>query len=218
MSRSILIAGAMAALLGTSAAHATLMRGTFAGTMDSGTDTTGVFGTASANLAGDTITGTFTYDTAKFGTSVSGGVNTATGSSTGALSVTITINGHSHTFTDHTSAAITLDTNLSDANYANSNVQGTSVSENVTVDLENLIASFVNSTSLTAPFSTNDPADSSSTSTFFINDTGPSLAASGSFTVASLTVQAVASPEPMSLALVGVGVLGIAGARRRGRA
>jgi len=47
-------------------AQATIVTGTFTGVMEAGTDTYGYFGTAGFNVLGQTITGTFQYDTSTF--------------------------------------------------------------------------------------------------------------------------------------------------------
>ena len=60
MSRAFIALSFAALLLGPVAAHATIMTGSFSGTMTDGTDTSGVFGTSGADLSNDVLTGTFT--------------------------------------------------------------------------------------------------------------------------------------------------------------
>jgi hypothetical protein len=211
MSSKILAAVVGVALFGPMTAQATIVDGSFSGTLSSGTDTTGVFGTPGADLTNDAITGTFSYDTSLLSQSVVGSQNTATGTSLGALTVTITIGSFSHTFTDNTSSSVFLDdSSASEVTLMNAN-SGGGMSENFFLDASDLITPFILSTDLTAPFSTNDPFSSSGT--FFINDTGPSVVAGGAFTLGTLTVQAV--PEPTGLAVLMVGIGGIMARRTR---
>lgn len=51
-------------LSGADRAEAAMVNGSFTGVMDGGTDTYGYFGTAGYNVTGQTITGTFSYDSA----------------------------------------------------------------------------------------------------------------------------------------------------------
>jgi hypothetical protein len=218
MSRNIITFIAGALLLASPAAHATVMEGDFSGTINSpggGSDVTGVFGEAAGtDLSGDPVTGTFTYNTALLSQSISGGVNNATGTGLGALTVTLTINGVNYTFTDNSSASILLDTNASEATIQNANTTGGS-NDSFSLDASDLFNPFITSTDLTATWSTTNPF--SSTGSFAIDDAGAE--ASGSFTLGTFEVTGqVAAPEPASMALLGVGLAGIAGCRgRRGR-
>jgi len=214
MSHRIIASLACSLLLAPAAAHATVMEGDFSGTIDNGTDVTGVFGTP-GDLTGDSVTGTFTYNTALFSQVTAGGVNTATGTGIGALTVTLSINGHSHTFTDNTSAGLLLDTNASEATIESANSTGGNA-ENFFLDASDPITPFITSTSLTATWSTTNPFSSSGT--FAIID--PGAGAGGAFTLGTFEVTGQApspTPEPAGMALLAVGLGGVAAVRRRRR-
>lgn len=85
--------------LSPSIASATIVEVDWSGTIVSGTDNTGTFGAVGANLAGDTYTTTYIYDTS-VGTIVSGGTvgqqlvgGTRVGTTSASLGASITING-----------------------------------------------------------------------------------------------------------------------------
>jgi hypothetical protein len=219
MSHKLAAAAAIALILGPAAARATDMSGSFSGTIGTGTDTTGVFGTPGAVLDGDPVTGTFVYDTSLFSQAVAGSTNTATGTGLGALTVTLTINDVSHIFTDNTSSSIFLDDAASEVTYQTDDTSGgggSNLAENFFLDVEDPITPFVPSTNLTDGYTTTDPF--SSNGSFAIVDTGPNAQASGSFTLGTLTVAQEAVPEPVSGSLLVVGLAGLAAARRRRRA
>jgi len=110
--RRLAYAGALVATLCASTANAVVVTGTFSGIVPPDSppngfccsyDNTGVFGSV-GSLVGKTVTGTFRYDTSKFG----GGLEFndprlsiyEQASNAGAVTITNTINGHTVTITD----------------------------------------------------------------------------------------------------------------------
>lgn len=212
-----LVGGAL--LLGSAAAQATIVDGSFSGTLvGAGTDSTGVFGAVGDLPDADAVTGTFVYDTSLLSQSIVGTQNTASGTGLGALTVTLTINGVSHTFTDNTSSSVTIDDSISELNLATADTAGTA-DETFALEADDALNPFITSTDLTQTFSTSD-AFLSSLGTFFIDDTSPNALATGSFSITSIstTTGSNSVPEPVSMAVLAVGMAGIAGVRkRRGR-
>jgi hypothetical protein len=220
MSRNLIAFAAAASLLSPVAAHAIIIDGSFSGTMSDGTDVSGVFGEpASTDLTGDPVTGTFVYDSSLFTGVPAGSTETYTNTATGALTVTVTINGVSHTFTDSANSSIYLDdSGTSEVQYvanASSVSGGTTINDTFDLDVLDPGDPFVTSTSLDQSFSTSDAT--TLTGSFSIIDTGPAQTASGDFTISTLQQgpAPAATPEPASMALLGVGLAGIAAVRRR---
>jgi len=219
MSRKMIAALVGALCLGPVAAHATVMAGTFAGVLSEGTDYTGVFGPANTDLSGDPITGTFTYDTNLFSQSISDGQNTATGTGLGALTATIAIGGFTYTFTDPTSSSVFLDdgsvSGQSELTLQSTKNPNAGVNESFYLDISDPFTAFVASTDLTQSISATDPF--SQIASFSIQDTGPGVAASGGFTVETLTTTTARSPipEPASLLVLATALGVFAGARTR---
>jgi hypothetical protein len=223
MSRKLIALAACAMLFSPMAARATVVSGSFSGTLDgSGAgDITGVFGSPGSFTAGEAITGTFVYDTALFGQAVSGGTNTATGTGLGALTVVLTINGINHTFTDQTSSSVFLDdgavsfNNEMTLNTLNTSTSGGSTfDESFTLDAQDPLSSFLSGTDLVQSF-TESPF--TSVGAFVIQDGGPSVVAGGGFSIDTLTLNGAQSsaPEPASMTVLLVGLAGILGVRKR---
>ncbi len=219
------IAAAMAgaSLLGPVAAQATMVDGSFSGTLSDGTDGTGVFGfTPGTDLTGDTVTGTFVYNTNLFTSAPSGSTDNYIGTGPGALTVTLTINGVSHTFTDSANSSLYLDSSgTSEVTYQSdaSSVSGsTTVNDTFLLDVFDPFTPLVASTSLDQSFSTSNPY--SSTGSFTINDGDPTLQATGDFTLGTLSQAPLTTgvPEPASVTLLLAGVAGISAGRARRRA
>ena len=219
MSHKIIAAAAFAIVLGPMAAQATVIDGSFSGTLTGGDDTTGVFGPASSDLTGEAISGTFDYVTTLLTPSVSGSQNTLTGTASGALTVTVTINGFSHTFTDNTSSSLFLDSGASQITITSANAPSGGVDEDFSLEADDIFTPFITSTDPSQTFSTSD-AFLNSQGQFVIDDAGPTVQANGQFTIESIstTTATTSTPEPASLTVLGIGLAGIAGARgwRRG--
>jgi len=210
-----IIAAAFAIMLGPVAAHATVIDGSFSGTLTSGVDTTGVFGPASSDLTGDAITGTFVYVTTSLTPSVSGSQNTLTGTGPGALTVTVTIDGVSHTFTDNTSSSIFLDSGASQITITSADAPSGGVDEDFSLEADDIFTPFITSTDPAQTFNTSD-AYLNSQGQFVIDDAGPTVEANGQFIIASIstTTATTSTPEPASLILLCTGLAGITGLRR----
>ena len=205
------IALALGLLLLPVASHAALVTGSFTGTIDSGFDTTGVFGDPETDLGGAAITGSYVYDSSLFTQIVDPSTNNATGTGLGGLTVTLTIGGGSHIFSDATSSSIYLDTGASEITLQSANNPDANTSEIFYLDALDVLNPFVLSTDLLQSFSALSPAISSGT--FTINNLGPDAVATGSFTVTSLAQEAI--PEPYGIALFLTGLAGLSVGRKR---
>jgi hypothetical protein len=223
MSHKLIALSLGALLLGPAAAHATIMTGSFTGTMTAGTDQDNLFGLGvGADLTGDTVTGTFVYDTTKFsaGAPISGTVQ-YTATSTGALTVTLTINGVTYTVQDRANSGIYLDPSANSEVTLTANDSATNVSATFELDVALPDTPFVTSNSLTGTYNANSLGDSIVQGSLFqiINSDPTEVVSDGAFNVNSISVQqqSTPTPEPASLTLLAVGVMGLAAGRTRKR-
>jgi hypothetical protein len=212
MFNKIAAAAALGLLVAPLTAHAVVIDGSFAGTMDFGTDTTGVFGTPGADLTGDAVAGTFSYDTDLLSSSISGTVNDATGIP-GAVTATITILGSTYTFTDPTSSGVNLDTSASEITVSNGNFVGTN-NETFSIDALDLTNPFITSTDVMAQNFADAAATLFGSGSFSIAD-GSTPIAAGAFVLSSIDAAPGSVMEPASMAMMLVGVLGLAAIRKR---
>lgn len=207
MSRTLLLA-AVGSLFLAGAAQADTVAGTFTGTMTFGNDVSGVFGPSGADLTNDAVSGTFDYNTNLLSQSISGGVNTATGTGLGALTITLMIGTNSYVFTDQTSSTVTLDSgsvsSLNGITLTNANGGDT-----ITLQVIDPGNPTLSSTDLTQSFSSTNPLIGTGN---FTIDNGPN-SAGGAFSITTLTGAQV--PEPASFVLLAVGLLGIVVVKRK---
>jgi hypothetical protein len=219
MSRKFIALSVGALLLGPAAAHATLMAGTFSGTMTAGTDQNNLFGGgADSDLTDDAVTGTFVYDTTKFSAAAPvGGTETYTATATGALTITITIGSVTYTFQDRANSSIYLDPSSTSEVTLVANDTAPGVNATFELDVGIPDTPFVTGNSLTGTYDANSLGDSViQSSTFQIENSDPTQVVSdGTFNVNSIAVQSQAVPEPASVALLVVGLAGITCIRRR---
>ena len=204
-------------LLAAPAAQASIVLGTFTGTVTQGTDPAG------SDWSNQALSGTLRYDTSLFTSTVSpdGSMNSATGNGLGALTATVTIGGYTHTFTDQTSSSINLDTGASEITFQSANTQagagGSLPNETFYLDALDVFAPFLTSSDLAQTFTAPQPGSTTFTTngSFTIDDANPDMAATAGFTIDSLQVTATDVPEPGSLALLAGGGIVAWGSRRR---
>jgi hypothetical protein len=218
---------ALGLLLGVaSQASATSITATFAGTVKTGLDTTGVFGTPGANLAGVGYALVFTADTAVGNYSTFNGTITHPQASGDqiflGISAALTINGHSYSFIGSNSPAGNFDLFATEPGVANIfyQVQSSSpISQVSAALLTNNPAGFPTSV-LGAGTLTSCPAGLCTFGGSFIIPSGSTFFQGylnfGSFTVGPTPVPAT-TPIPAALPLLvsALGGLGFVGWRRK---
>jgi hypothetical protein len=208
-------------LLGPAAAHATIMTGSFSGTMTAGTDADNLFGGGVASdLTDDAVTGTFVYDTTLFSAAAPvGGTVQYTATGAGALTITVTIGSVTYTFQDRANSSIYLDpSSTSEVTLvANDTAPGVNATFELDVGLPD--TPFLTSNSLTDTYDAAGLDDSViQNSGFQISNSDPAEVVGGAeFNVNSIAVQQQSQdlPEPASMGLLLAGLAGITGIRRR---
>jgi hypothetical protein len=223
MSRKFIACSVAALLLGPAAAHATIMTGSFSGTMTSGTDQDNLFGGGiGSDLTEHPVTGTFVYDTALFSAAAPvGGTVQYTGTAAGALTITLTIGSVTYTFQDRANSSIYLDPGATSEVTLVANDTAPGVNATFELDLGLPDTPFVTSNSLTGTYNATGLGGSIiQNSGFQIINSDPNEVVSGAdFDVNSISVQQQSQdvPEPASVGLLLAGLAGIAGIRRRAR-
>lgn len=190
------------------AAYVTISTG---GTIDYGTDTSGLFGAANANLAGDTYALTLAFDAPPAGTYSYNSASDAelSGAIPGVL--TVTVNGV--TFTSRINNPYASDINETPYEiYAGNGDNGATQLLTATNDFNNSAGLFP--VNLLVPFAyTGLPADSNADTVNFSVSDSAAGGRNASFT-ANPTSVSYTVPEPASMALL-AGGLGLAGLARR---
>jgi hypothetical protein len=221
MSRKLIALSAGALLLGPAAAHATIMTGSFSGSMTAGTDENNLFGGGvGSDLTEQFVTGTFAYDTTLFSAAAPvGGTVQYTATQAGALTITLTIGSVTYTFQDRANSSIYLDP--SSTSEVTLTADDTAPGVNATFELDVGLPDtpFVTSNSLTGTYDATGLDDSVIQNSIFqiINSDPTEVVSDGEFNVNSIAVQQQSQdvPEPASVGLLLAGLAGISGIRRR---
>ena len=215
--RNALCGGIALAIAGIGSAHATALQSLqFSGILQYGYDGSGLFGGSNAALDGQTYSITFTYDAAAFTQSyASDSCGALPGTScyfsfTAANAPTeiVTINGHTQTFVGN-AGGIGFTAGAHDD--ININVQGPN-GLSFSGDFKDGTSFFANQSNV------NNPNLTSFTNIALSSGTWNSSVGSTSFGANPMQLTAnpgAVVPEPMSLGLVGIGVVGLAAVRRR---
>jgi hypothetical protein len=165
-------------------------------------------------LTGDAVAGGYTVDTSLLSGSVSGTTYSYTGSP-GAVTVTVTIDGQSYTFTDATYSVLSLDGTAGEFVLQAANYTG-GLQANIRLDVFLAPGVLGDGTDPALPFAAATLDGSSGGFAFVDGDPNNPVAEAGAdFTVDSLA-QGAAVPEPASLALLAASLGGAIVARRRG--
>lgn len=221
MSRRCIALSIGALLLGPAAAHATIMTGSFSGTMTAGTDQDNLFGGGvGSDLTDHLVTGTFVYDTALFSAAAPvGGTVQYTGTAAGALTITLTIGSVTYTFQDRANSSIYLDPTATSEVTLVANDAALGVNATFELDVGLPDTPFVISNSLTGTYNATVLGGSIiQNSGFQIDNSDPGKVVSGAeFNIGSITVQQQPEsvPEPAGVGLLLVGLAGLTGIRRR---
>jgi hypothetical protein len=215
----------------TPLAHATPWTFATRGMIFSGTDTTGVFGSANSDLAGQSYSQVFTLDPSQYQNQVGGGLTDSEHYGYGVLSGmatdTVTVNGVSKTYTwdlsnlnqwgfGEVENSLTQPSSNTNPNFD----QAYQSQSGVTADLQSVygydyVYSYTNAFNLSLSYNqvwsynvlTGDFGES-----HFITS-GPDGIANFAGTPTFISINAV--PEPAPLALIGLGLLGVVAVRRK---
>ncbi|MFY9655195.1 MAG: hypothetical protein WAK01_01210 [Methylocystis sp.] len=214
-------AGFAALLLGASSAQADIVAVTYAGTVVSGFDQTGLFGPANGNLAGDSYKVVYLFNTSLGQTTSSPTENSASGGTsfpapTPSIKTTVTINGVS--ISSNLNGYFDQIYGYNDGSSSQQYSYTQYYNQGATNTVNNYASNFVNTTnltipaSITTPFSYNvQPGDSQSATVSFsttVNATGALLV--NTFATANITNVSAPGPVP-GAGLAGMAALALAG-------
>ncbi|HYD61929.1 MAG TPA: PEP-CTERM sorting domain-containing protein [Noviherbaspirillum sp.] len=225
-SRLLSLLGAVAIFLTATQAHALPIVFTANGTISSGFDITGIFGTPGASLSGRSYSQTISFDPERNATNYTGSTFSTTYGGGATVYTETEVNGHifSTTFSDAFWPSASISNFLtqfhavypgylwSDNIYASAcssltAAQFLCASQSVASTLH----AFIPTSSLHQDLSYAVQAGDMSNVSFFTS--GPRGFASFNGTVSSIDLHTI--PEPVTLVLVGIGLLGLAGLGRR---
>ncbi len=214
MKMGILTALMATAIIGTGVAQADIISETVTGTVFSGTDAGGFFGTAGADLTGASVSYTFSYDTSNtyLNLTTADGYFDSSGSNPGSMMASVTINSQAFAYSNPTGSYSYVD-------YFEALPPATAPSGLgfYGSDSAQSIQNTLYSNNAWAPTLVGDP---NAILSFLANPSNVYnanllLTEGGNQDNLYVANFAAAAPEPASLALFGVGIGGMAILRRR---